>query len=325
MRFRRLYLAILGLALVGCQKNEDIFVPDELGLDELQGEINHLLAQMPFEEEVFQWVANKSNTFFTRTGARLSFPENAFVRLDGETDLSGVVEVRIKEVVRKGDMIRCQVPTMIGDNLLETFGALHIEAELGGVKLVLKAGVKIDWDIPSEDFNAALDLFYGLEGVGTNVRWVGATEVFTNQEPVRPVKILTPEGASLNAYKAQPQQLGWWSCSRMVVSEVEAEQMQLKIDSPAFFVGQNTAVYLVFENRQTVVPLIWNEMEGDGQFSSPLVPVGEDIIVVAIAEGASGRSFLGFRTIETERSMQTLTLPLVQRSLHTIQLFLNSL
>ena len=322
---RWLFLIVLGVFFVGCQKDKDVFIPNEISIDDVQGKVADLLANVSKQEETFQWDPSQSQTLFTRKGSRLTVPANAFMRLDGETNLTGLVQITIKEVMYKGDMIRFQLPATSDGELMETFGALNISAEMDGQPLALKAGISIDWDIPTDDFSGDLNLFYGLETSVSDMEWVGATEVFSNQTPVRPVKILTSNGESLNAYKAQPQQLGWWSCSRFVATESNEEESVLAIELPALFNEQNSAVFLVFEERRIVVPLFQDEIEGDSQFSSPLVPVGEDIIVVAIAEGTQGRSFLGFETLRTERSEQTLTLPLFQRSLHTIELFLDSL
>lgn len=322
---RWLFLIVLGVFFVGCQKDKDVFIPNEISIDDVQGKVVDLLANVSKQEETFQWDPSQPQTLFTQEGSRLTFPANAFMRLDGEMALTGLVQIKIKEVMYKGDMIRFQLPATSEGKLMETFGALNISAEMDGQPLALKAGISIDWDIPTDNFSGDLNLFYGLETSGSDMEWVGATEVFSNQTPVRPVKILTSNGESLNAYKAQPQQLGWWSCSRFVATESNEEESVIAIELPDLFNEQNSAVFLVFEERRIVVPLFQDEIEGDSQFSSPLVPVGEDIIVVAIAEGTQGRSFLGFETLRTERSEQTLTLPLFQRSLHTIMLFLDSL
>ncbi|MBX2873758.1 MAG: hypothetical protein KTR30_16705 [Saprospiraceae bacterium] len=326
MRLRWLFLTIpLALLLLGCQKDQDVFIPYELGAEDLKGQVANLLDEIASTTETFQWEVNDAQTFFTRNGSRLAIPANAFMTLDGSETLEGQIELKIREVVHKGEMIKFQLPAQSSGRLLETLSALHIEANLNGQPLALRTGISIDWDIPAEDFTGDFNLFYGLEENGLISEWAGATEVYVGQAPVRAIKILTQEGASLNAYKAQPQQLGWWNCSRFAMSEVSPEEMNFKVALPLHFNGQNSAVYLVFENRKTVVPLDWNDIEHDGQFSSPLVPVGEDIIVVAIAKGTLDRSFLGFESLTTNRASQTLTLPLNQRSLHTIQQYLGSL
>lgn len=326
MRLRWLFLTIpMAMLLGGCQKDQDIFIPYEIGAEDLKGQIVDLLDEVTSTTETFQWEVNNAHTFFTRNGSRLAVPADAFMTLDGTENLEGQVELKIREVIHKGEMIKFQLPAHNHGRLLETLSALHIEASLNGQPLALRTGISIDWDIPAEEFTGDFNLYYGLEESGRVAEWAGATEVNINQPPVRAIKILTQEGESLNAYKAQPQQLGWWNCSRFTMSEVSAEEMNLKIELPLHFDGKNSAVYLVFENRKTVLPLDWNEIERDGQFSSPLVPVGEDIIVVAIARGTLDRSFLGFESLRTNRTSQTLTLPLFQRSLHTIQQYLGSL
>ena len=326
MRLRWLFLTVpMALLLIGCQKDQDIFIPYELGAEDLKGQVANLLDEIASTTETFQWEVNDAHTFFTRSGSRLAIPANAFMTLDGSETLEGQIVVRIREVFHKGEMIKFQLPALNQGRLLETLSALHIEASLNGQPLALRTGITIDWDIPAEEFTGDFNLFYGLEAGERISEWASATEVYLDQPPVRAIKILTQEGESLNAYKAQPQQLGWWNCSRFSMSEVSPEEMSLQVDLPLHFDGQNSAVYLVFENRRTVVPLDWNNNEQDGQFSSPLVPVGEDIIVVAIAKGTLDRSFLGFQSLTTNRASQTLTLPLFQRSLHTIQQYLGSL
>lgn len=326
MRLRWLFLTIpTALLLVACQKDQDVFIPYELGAEDLKGQVVNLLDDIASSTETFQWEVNDAHTFFTRNGSRLAVPANAFMTLDGSEALEGQIELKIREVIHKGEMIKFQLPAQTSGRLLESLSALHIEASLNGQPLALRTGISIDWDIPAEEFTGDLNLYYGLEENGAVATWAGATEVYIDQPPVRAIKILTQEGESLNAYKAQPQQLGWWNCSRFTMSEVSPEEMNLKVDLPLHFDDQNSAVYLVFENRRTVVPLDWNDIELDGQFSSPLVPVGEDIIVVAIAKGTLDRSFLGFQSLTTNRASQTLTLPLFQRSLHTIQQYLGSL
>ncbi|NRB52910.1 MAG: hypothetical protein HRU41_34940 [Saprospiraceae bacterium] len=326
MRLRWLFLTIpVALLLVSCQKDQDVFIPYELGAEDLKGQVSNLLDDIASSTETFQWEVTHAQTFFTRNGSRLAIPANAFMTLDGSDSLVGQVEIKIREVIHKGEMIKFQLPAQNNGRLLETLSALHIEAKLNGQPLVLRTGISIDWDIPADEFTGDLNLYYGLEEEGIVSEWAGATEVYIDQPPVRAIKILTQDGESLNAYKAQPQQLGWWNCSRFIMSEVSPEEMNLMVELPLHFDGQNSAVYLVFENRRTVVKLNWNDIELDGQFSSPLVPVGEDIIVVAIAKGTLDRSFLGFENLRTNRASQTLTLPLFQRSLHTIQQYLGSL
>lgn len=325
MRLRWLFLTIPLALLFGCEKDQDVFIPREFGAEDLKGQVTDLLDAIASPAETFQWEVGEAHSFVTQNGSRLTIPSNAFMALDGRDELTGEVELTIREIIHKGDMIQFQLPAYNKESLLETLSALHIEAHLDGEALTLQAGVSIDWDIPADPFEGDLNLFYGLEDAGRVLDWVSATEVFVDQSQVRPIKILTPTGESLNAYKAQPQQLGWWNCSRFVMSEVSPAKTSIKVDLPSHFNGQNSAVYLVFEDRRTVVPLIWNDIEYDGQFSSPLVPVGEDIIVVAIADGTLDRSFLGFENLQTNQTDQTLTLPVFQRSLHTIQQFLAGL
>lgn len=95
-------------------------------------------------------------------GTKISIPENAFVNANGNS-VSGNITIDVLEVHDQSEMIWYGLPTMSNGNILESGGELMVKAYANGQELGLANGVELDIEMPSENYNPSMTLYYGME------------------------------------------------------------------------------------------------------------------------------------------------------------------
>lgn len=112
----------------------------------------------------------------TRNGAKLLIEPNTFELNDG-TSPTGAIQLEVREVYEKSDMILNGLTTTSDGRLLESFGMLFINATSGGKVLKIKDGRSIAIAIPNKQEGFAGELFYGEKTDSVlNWQYAGTTQ-----------------------------------------------------------------------------------------------------------------------------------------------------
>ena len=115
--------------------------------DENPGEINRIPADLPAPLDLlFAHTLAPSSSFFIDGsrdtavvgpgGTLLHFSAGSFKTREGKA-VAGQVRIALKEVYKKSDIILSNLPTRLGEDVLVSGGAIHLEAWLGNKPLKL--------------------------------------------------------------------------------------------------------------------------------------------------------------------------------------------
>lgn len=125
--------------------------------------------QQYFDEAPQLFTVNTGTTTITaKHGLRLEVNTDDFETEDGRA-ATGPVELTVKELVTKEQLIAGDCPTVSDGRLLETAGSYFIGASVYGSKLRLKQGKKMRIEFPKRGDN--MELFYGQRMADGSMNW----------------------------------------------------------------------------------------------------------------------------------------------------------
>lgn len=128
------------LILASCKKNESPFFP---GADD---QASARMMQAFFEKhapktETFSFDASAGGTITLKSGTKITFPANAFVKPDG-SKVTGPVTVSAKDILKASDMILANKPTVTSSGeMLESFGEIIVNASRNDTALRINPAV----------------------------------------------------------------------------------------------------------------------------------------------------------------------------------------
>ncbi|MBK8609189.1 MAG: hypothetical protein IPL84_04395 [Chitinophagaceae bacterium] len=312
------------LILPACQKDIDVFIPDA-GLVNGPDSTWHttITASMPvFElkssllESAYTdsiMVNANTATLLTPSGLLVTFPPNCCATSVGQT-VTGKVDVDIKLVNRKGNMIRQNKPSTTYDSLLVTAAHIYIKLKKDGQQLQLRPNVKINIRYAVPAVNTQMHFFAGTESSTGIFNWLPNPDTANN-------KIFF----STQSYEISTNQLGWISTAyKYDLNSTPA--VQISADIPYYFTNANTIAFTVFNDLRSVAA-----MHGDfnmRKFVSGKLPVGKNITVVVISK-LNNDYYLGYQpattNTQTTSVIQQVPVTPIKRSLSEILSYLSSL
>ncbi len=126
--------------LSSCKKNDRLALP---GIDD---QASARIMQAFFEKhapktETFSFDASAGGTITLKSGTKITFPANAFVKPDG-SPVAGSVTVSAKDILKASDMILANKPTATSSGeMLESFGEIIVNASRNDTALRLNPAV----------------------------------------------------------------------------------------------------------------------------------------------------------------------------------------
>lgn len=154
---------VTGLFYQSCYRDTETFIPDVVQIDEYIEALKR-----PSQTFTINTAEPGTITITTAGRAVFRFPNGGYYfTASGET-VSGNITVQIKEIYRKGDMIRENATTMTTDNkLLVSGGMFQLTMSQNSQPVSLREDRKIQIDIPSENTGseqplAGMQVFQGF-------------------------------------------------------------------------------------------------------------------------------------------------------------------
>lgn len=181
------------------------------------------------------------------------------------------LKIEVTEVFKKGDILARGLHT-IGDSgkVFESAGIIQIKAHCSGQELELLSGRSLKVHIPNANTTADFRVFEQVSE--TNNPWK------ISNQPVFEAEWPAANGATQIGYELLLGQLGWSAAGRFLADPVSGFCVQM----PTGFGEQNTLSYVVFKDRQVVIPLTFDL--GKNLFCFPKMPVGYLVQPVAMSK-----------------------------------------
>lgn len=314
-----------GFLLSACQKNTDIFIPDQVGGPDTSWHTT-VTAAMPaailraslLQEPYLDSIEVNANTatILSPSGLQVTFPPHSCVTTLGQT-ITGKVQIELQVVKKKGDMIRMNKPSTYNDSMLVTAGEIFISLKKDGQTVQLAPNARINIRYVDLPVNTQMKFFAGDE---TNApqyfNWLPNPDLLNNTVAV-----------GTQAYEIYTNRLRWISVAYAYDVFNTSGRVNVVADIAPFLTNANTIAFSVFKDLRSVVA-----MHGEfstRKFISSKLPVGKQIMVVVISKMGDDY-FLGYESATTQvpstgSPNQSVHVVPIKKSLTDILSFLSSL
>ena len=240
-------------------------------------------------EQNFSGDAETGFTITGEKGIKIKFPPNAFVDGSG-TVVTGNVNVMLKEVMSKKDVLLSGVFTEANGQLLESGGELQVKAKKGDTKLFINPALNpdsaIQVEVPKDMNNRDMGLFVQAKRDQGQASGGGSGD-YQYPETWMPAPYY-PFGNGPTSYIFNLPDFTWVNCDVFYSNPNPKTTITV---SPVFADDNNVTdlqVMLVFKNITTVVTLPYDF--GLQQFKSyeNSLPVGLEADLVLIGKDSEG-------------------------------------
>lgn len=268
---------VYALLLLGCWKDTDVFKPyaepEYFDVDDL--------FKTWRQEQIKKVSGHTGQAFYFITPGRtiLTVPANSLVLPSG-ADCQCPMTFEYLEAYSKGDLLAFGIPTVAkGGRLLESGGELFIQFKsLDGQILKIKPGGKVKLQVQVQD-GGQIDPDMQFFNLGADSTWVLDTTVAVNGREWSIRDSLQGWGFG---YECFPKELQWINIDKFV-DVPEDQKTPVCVDLPDNYNAENTAVFMVFKDLNSVVSLNWTDQEK--LFCEPYgkVPLGFNVTFVVIS------------------------------------------
>ncbi len=339
----RLFVIFLGVAIIfcfsACFRDVDVFVPKRDASEYTLGELRSFLEAGADTDTTFQAIYGGNGlagAFYTKHGCRIRFMSIATATL---TNFGGaacptgaVVNIFVREIWKKGDMIRFQKPTISQSAPIESGGEILIEITNAatGEKYKLASGVKIEVIFPQFVAVQQPNGMKKYRGVGDTSDFNWLPVVFpvgtSNAGQQVPVWLDTWQDSSTNTiigWKMEIDSLEWHNCDRPLLNDplVLSHKLDVKLNLPKF-TSTNTVCWVIYRNLNIGVYMYGNSTAQ--KFYADKTLSNQDVTLVTISK-VNGEFYLGSQSVNTGASDILYTVTPELKTDTEIRTFLNGL
>lgn len=317
--FYILCFVVVGLSFQSCYRDSEVFVPKFVQIDEY---INAL--KRP--SQTFTINAAETSTFTTAGKAVFRFPsEGYYYENDGNT-VSGDITVYVKEIYRKGDMIRENVVTVSTDNeLLGSGGMFQLEMQQNGKKVLLRDDKKINIDIPAVNTGNETPLA-GMQVYNGAVRQDSAYLGFVTWK-LNNLGDIAETGTWIDGidqlevlgYRLTTAGYQWINCDYFASFN---STVTCSFNLPAIANPQNTRVFIMYDGLNVMQPAIYNSFAA--RFVAN-IESGLPVSIVVLHVDNDKELYYSFQQETIQTGGTSIEVPLEKTSVAQLKDFLDSL
>ncbi|GAB2951454.1 hypothetical protein GCM10027048_15550 [Hymenobacter coalescens] len=293
-------LAAGALLVTACKKDADV-IDCKPETDESKSIINTFVRAHSAPVQTFTLNPAPSATAIVTTakGTRISVPAGTFVMPDGTTPVNGPVQLTVREITRKSDMVLSAMPTMSYGQILVSGGQYYLRATQNNVRLRMKRTARIAISVPSPTApDPDMGLFFGqVDDSSRTFNWMPQ-----QWQPQNPSTIRTDsaaQGVFRYDIRLNNDSLGWVNIDRYMNLNPTT---QVKVNIPNTDVSyENTLAFLVFDNFNSVAQI--HVPPGGNILSIFYIPVGQRVTAVVIRQ-VGGQYYFGKQTATVVANQQ---------------------
>lgn len=270
---------IKGLMLLGiiftfaaCQ-DKDEFTPDPI-----TGDVEDFYedAQGAFATETFD--VTTDYVYITNNNTSIHIPANSLTNSDGSV-ATGMATITFEDVLNKGELVIHNLPTMSDGELLSSEGAFFFSFTQDENELSIAPGTLLTVRITDPQAEAGVQLYGGFD-YDINEDWSLSSQTMSLETWSFFWDGKDWDGSGYELYVSET---GWYNVSKLIDPAMSASE-QICIQLPVeLFDGNNSDVFLILDDYDTVIPL---EMDSGkmlfcASFSN--MPEGTEATIVSIS------------------------------------------
>lgn len=260
--------------------------------------LHEFFEQNGVRPQIFNLDAHKEQSIHGRLGTRFHIPAFAFKNEKGQT-VKGKVQLFIKEVFTKSEMVLANKFSTTEDRLMNSNGQIFISTKLDDQELILDRAIQIELPVQRKLNNTtAIKLFSESEATARSVNLEHAFD--WKAQTKKSLNIIKDVAEKFFSFSID--HLGWYSCNNMLEKKGRS-MFSIKYTSTYGALDQKVA-FLVLKDWNTVVRMY---PKGQG-FTSFNIPknISAEIIILGIKQE---QLFMG-----------NLTIPNISNSIYLVQI-----
>lgn len=239
----------------GCEKDIVLYTPYENQTQNFEGDINEFFDLAQTDAQLFTIDSNSPEMITTQSGMRVHFEANSFVTVNNVL-IDGDITIEVVELLNKGDILKYNIPTITTHQILETVVQFHILAKQNDEELLLLADASVKVQFPDNEQLESVELFTESSNELGNFIWTEADDDPNSSNNVFATEWLIDNNLQVG-YECENLALGWSAFSSIVDYSTDQTIVGC-IDLQEQFVETNTVVFLVYQEMNTIIPLIKN-------------------------------------------------------------------
>ena len=276
------FLAAGLLLLSGCKKDADLVNCD---LQPSKNTLATFTRTYGAPTQTFTFNASSSGVFTSSIGNQILVYPNSFVLPDGRAlPVNTSIKIEFREIETKANMILSAMPTISNGQPLESAGEYYFKATAGNTRLRMSGNGRIYMQTanrPSSTRNNAMQLFFG-QNTPNGFNWLPQSQ----QDSISGIRTsrdsVNTTGSYFNYFiTLNNDSLGWINCDAFL--NVNPNTPVSVAVNGQNVTADNTAIYLVFTNRNSVLSRgILTVTSTGAAVDFAAIPVGDAVSAIVI-------------------------------------------
>ncbi|MES2544674.1 MAG: energy transducer TonB [Bacteroidota bacterium] len=136
---------------------------------------------------------NKDTTIICAEKTKITIHENSFVSSKTGKEITGKVQISVKEYYKMSDILLAKLSTTSNGKLLESGGMINITASSNNEECKLKEGKTIEIEFPTKKEKEGMQVFSGIRKKDGEINWILDEDAiqynqdFTNTVDIMPI------------------------------------------------------------------------------------------------------------------------------------------
>ncbi|MDD5569953.1 MAG: hypothetical protein PHD97_02235 [Bacteroidales bacterium] len=257
-------IIVISAMCIGCKKdkNDD---PDK-GKYVSYENVRTFFSNNGEQSQSFKISAAQTQTITGKKGTKITFMANSFVNASGQA-VTGDIDIELKELLDKHDILLSDKPTVSYGRLLETGGVFYIKATQNGQRLKSVNPVKISYNYTNlQNDMQVFSLAYPTDSVPT---WTLRNDS----------SLVTTDSLTYNMwlYPTFPDSIGWINCDRFYNV---SPRTNIEVTSNDFPDINNTVIYIYFKTINSIDCI---GKDNNNKFISMPVPENYNVTILAVS------------------------------------------
>ncbi|HLG34869.1 MAG TPA: energy transducer TonB, partial [Bacteroidia bacterium] len=135
-------------------------------------DVNEIYRHLDVKPQQFSFDDVKDSEIVCTKGTKLKFKNNSFIDAETGREVTGKVNVTVKEYFDMPEIIAANLSTTSHGEMLETAGMIYVDASVNGRQCKLKEGSKVEITFPQERMKDGMQLFTGQRKNFESIDWI---------------------------------------------------------------------------------------------------------------------------------------------------------